>query len=67
MLQELATGTGAGAWAVASMLFFIAVWVVVATKVWRTPPEELAELANLPLSDDVGNGAELPRGESPRG
>jgi hypothetical protein len=67
VLQELATETGKSAWAVASMLFFIAVWVVVATKVWRTPPEELAEFARMPLSDDAGNGAELPRGESPRG
>ena len=67
MLQELATGTGKGAWAVASMLFFIAVWVTVAAKVWRTRPEELEEIANLPLSDDVASGAELPRGESPRG
>ena len=56
-----------GAWAVASMLFFIAVWAVVAAKVWKARPEELAEMANLPLSDEVGNGAELPRGESPRG
>ncbi len=67
MLQELAKETGAGLWATASMFFFIAVWAMVATKVWRTRPEELAELANMPLSDDVGNGAELPRGESPRG
>ncbi len=67
MLQELATGTGAGAWAVASMLFFIAVWTVVAANVWKARPEELAEMASLPLSDEVGNGAELPRGESPRG
>ena len=67
MLQELSRATGSGAWAIASMLFFIAVWATVAAKVWRTRPEELAEMANLPLSDEVGNGEELPRGESPRG
>ena len=36
MLQELAARTGATAWAIASMLFFLAVWVFVAVRVFRT-------------------------------
>ena len=65
MLQELARETGAGVWAVASMLFFLAIWIAVALKVWRTPAERFAEQAALPLADDGGNAPELPRGESP--
>ncbi len=67
MLQELAAATGAGRWAIASMLFFLGVWIAVAVKVWRTRPEELAERARLPLSDDGVNPGELPPGASPRG
>jgi hypothetical protein len=65
VLEELARETGAGVWAVASMLFFLGVWVAVALKVWRTPPERFAEVAALPLADDDSNASELPRGESP--
>ncbi len=66
MLEELAKQTGAGAWAIASMLFFLAAWLVAALTTWRARPERLAELARLPLSDDGEDGPELPRGESPR-
>ncbi len=66
MLEELAKHTEAGAWAIASMLFFLAAWLVVALKTWRTRPERLAELARLPLSDDDGGATQAPRGESPR-
>ncbi len=52
MLQELAARTGATAWAIASMLFFLAVWVFVAVRVFRTRPEELDAQARLPLEGD---------------
>ena len=51
MLQELAAGTGASAWAIASMLFFIAVYVVVAVRVFRARPEDLDARARLALDD----------------
>ncbi len=41
MLQELAARTGASTWAIASMLFFIVFYAVVAVRVFRTRPEEL--------------------------
>ena len=66
MLEELARETGAKVWAIASMLFFLAAWTVMALKVWRSRPEELAACAQLPLSDDGGDARELPLGASPR-
>lgn len=54
MLQELARETGAQAWAIASMLFFLGVWVVLAVRVARARPDELAERARLPLADEAG-------------
>jgi len=57
VLQQLATDTGATAWAIASMLFFLGVWTVVAVRTARSRPEDLAERARLPLGDD---------GEAPR-
>ena len=66
MLQELVRETGASFWAIASMLFFLGVWAVVAVNVWRSRPEEMAELARMPLSDGGASTGELPRGESPR-
>ena len=65
MLQELTARSGATAWAIASMLFFMAVWVFVTVRVVRTRPEELDALARLPLEGD-GEPAELPAGTSPR-
>lgn len=66
MLQELVRDTGANFWAIASMLFFLGIWAVVALKVWRARPEEMAEFARMPLSDGGAGAGELPRGESPR-
>jgi cbb3-type cytochrome oxidase subunit 3 len=66
MFEELAKETGASVWAIASMLFFLGAWTVMALKVWRARPEEMAECARLPLADDSGNARELPLGESPR-
>ena len=44
MLQELAARTGATAWAIASMLFFLGVWVFVAVRVFRARPEDMDAL-----------------------
>lgn len=52
MLQELVRETGAAGWAVASMLLFLALWLVLALRVFRARPEEMAALARLPLSRD---------------
>jgi hypothetical protein len=67
MLEELATETGASVWTIASMLFFLSAWTVMAVRVWRARPEDLAACARMPLSDDGGDARELPLGESPRG
>mgnify|MGYP003592633731 CR=1 FL=1 len=66
MLQELAARSGASLWAVVSMLFFVAVWVVIATRVVRARPEEMDARARLPLEGDGEGTAELPLGASPR-
>jgi cbb3-type cytochrome oxidase subunit 3 len=52
VLQELAAQTGAAAWVVASMLFFLAAWVAVAVRVIRSRREEMDALARLPLDED---------------
>ena len=41
MFQELASATGAQAWVIASMLFFVLAFVVAVALVWRTPPAVL--------------------------
>jgi hypothetical protein len=66
MLQELASRTGASAWAVVSMLFFLAVWLFVAVRTFRARPEDLDARARLPLEGDGEAPAELPQGASPR-
>jgi hypothetical protein len=65
VLQELTARTGATAWAIASMLFFLAVWLFVTVRVFRARAEELDAHARLPLEGD-GDPAELPAGASPR-
>ena len=52
MLQELARYSGSAAWSIASMLFFIAVYAVVAVRVARARAEDLRAHASLPLDDD---------------
>jgi cbb3-type cytochrome oxidase subunit 3 len=52
VLQELAVQTGAAAWAIGSMLFFLAAWVAVVVWVMRKRPEDLERQARLPLDDD---------------
>ena len=52
MLQELAAQTGAAAWAIGSMLFFLAAWVAVVVWVVRRRPEEMDARARLPLESN---------------
>lgn len=53
MLQELGASTGAAVWATASLLFFIAVYLVVAVRAFRARPEDLDARARLVLDDDA--------------
>jgi uncharacterized membrane protein len=62
MLQELAARTGATAWAVGSMLFFVVVWLVIAVRVLRTRPEELEAQARLALEGDAEDRQGAPSG-----
>ena len=52
MLQELAARTGAAAWTIGSMLFFLAAWVAVVVWVVRKRPEEMEARARLPLEGE---------------
>jgi hypothetical protein len=60
MLQEL-TGAGAGAWATASMLFFIAVYIAVTVRALRARPDELDAKARLVLEGDDDEAADADR------
>ena len=53
MLQELAGGTGAPGWAIASMLFFLGLWLAIALATWRARPEAMDERARLPLDSEA--------------
>jgi len=55
MLQELTATTGAAAWAIASMLFFLAAWLGVMVWVLRARPEAMDRMARMAL--DGGNDA----------
>jgi hypothetical protein len=57
VLQELAAESGTAAWAIGSMLFFLAVWVGVVVWVLRKRPEELEAHARLPLDDEGDHGS----------
>ena len=58
MLQELAARTGAIAWVIGSMLFFLAVWVSIVVWVVRKRPEEMAARARMPLEgEDADQGS----------
>ena len=67
MLQELAARTGAADWAIASMLFFLAIWLVITVRVFRTRPEELEARARLALEGDDGAQAQDSLGRRPEG
>ena len=62
MLQELAAQTGAGAWAIASMLFFVGVWLVIAVRVVLARPEDMDAQARLALEGDGGSETQIPSG-----
>jgi hypothetical protein len=53
MLQELAAQTGAGGWAIASMLFFAVIWLVIAGRVIRARPDDMDARARLPLEGEA--------------
>ena len=52
MLQELGASTNASTWAVASMLFFVAVYLVVTVRVFRARPDDLDARARMALDDE---------------
>jgi len=60
MLQELASETGAGVWAIVSMFFFFVAWLGIAAWVYRTRPEEFEARARLPLEGDTGQWQGVP-------
>jgi hypothetical protein len=51
MFQDLAQQTSAQTWVIGSMLFFMAVFAVVAVRVFRTPAAEHQAHAQLPLGE----------------
>jgi len=57
MLQELTASTGASLWAIASMLFFIAVYLVVTVRVVRAGNDELDARARMALDDTEAGAA----------
>jgi uncharacterized membrane protein SirB2 len=57
MLQELGASTGAALWATASMLFVIAVYLVVAVRAFRARAEDLDARARMVLDDDTSGTA----------
>jgi hypothetical protein len=58
VLQELAARTGAAAWAIGSMLFFLAAWVAVVVWLAGKRPEELEAQARLPLDENDATGGQ---------
>jgi hypothetical protein len=59
VLQELAAQTGATAFAIASMLFFLVVWVAITLRVFTTRREDLDARARLALEGDDAPGSDL--------
>lgn len=51
MLQELASGSGGTNWAIGSMLFFLAVYLVVAIRAFRSRSDDLDAKARLVFED----------------
>jgi len=63
MLQELGASTDASSWAVASMLFFIAVYLVATVQVFRKRADEMdarARMALDPPSPEATEGKPWP-------
>ena len=57
MLQQLAGATGAPGWAIASMLFFLGLWLAIGLATWRARPEAMRERARLPLDGEADPAA----------
>jgi hypothetical protein len=64
MFQELAAQTGASVWAIASMLFFGAIWTGIAVWVFRASPEEFERRARLALEGEPGTGSDATNRET---
>jgi len=57
VLQELAARSDTAAWAIGSMLFFLAVFIAIVVWVVRKHPDEMARRARMPLeNEDQGSG-----------
>ena len=54
MIRELATATGAADWVIASMLFFVAVFAVIAARVLTRSRAHYDHQARLPLDEPEG-------------
>ncbi len=52
MLQELTADTGAAGWAIGSLLFFIAAYILIVVRLYKARPEDLAAHARMALDDD---------------
>lgn len=52
MLQELTAGTDAAGWAVGSLLFFVAAYILIVVRLYKARPEDLAAQARMALDDD---------------
>ncbi len=64
MLQELAARSGTAAWAIGSMLFFLAVFVAVVVWVVSKRPDEMEARARMPLDDERIQESRDPNPES---
>jgi hypothetical protein len=53
VLQELARETGAPWWAIASMLFFLVLWLVIALATCRARHEAMDHRARLPFDGEA--------------
>ena len=51
MFQELAARSQTAAWAIGSMLFFLALFIAIVVWVVRKHPDEMARRARMPLED----------------
>jgi hypothetical protein len=63
MLRELAEQTAAGGWAIASMLFFLAIWLLVAVRVMRARADDMNAKARLALEGE-DEPSPTPRGDA---
>jgi hypothetical protein len=61
VIRELATSTDAQTWVIASMLFFVVVFTVIAVRVLTRPRSHYDRQAHLPLDDSEG-GDEVSHG-----